>query len=159
MAGESMKCSEKMPESAFKLHGESLRKTLISVNQLRHTAIHRIPTTARGVCSLIQSAMEFTESLKDTARTAQLEELHDELDRKIKAMELNENILKTNLSNELQEIRRQREELDRNEKELIATGVRQDQENKSLIGLLLEDAIKKILEGTNFQGEMDENTK
>jgi uncharacterized protein YdcH (DUF465 family) len=146
-----------MPASAFKVHGESLRKALISVNQLRHTAVHRIPMTARGVCSLIQSSMEFTEVLQDTARMAQLEELHDELDSKIKAMELNKNVLEANLSNELQEIKRQREELDRKEKELVATGIREDQENKSLIGLLLEDAIKKILDETTSQEEVDKN--
>lgn len=85
-----------------------------------------------------------TETLHDSFRASQLEELHREIDSKIKALELNKNALEDNLNHELQQIQRQREELDQKEQDLIATTLREDQENKSLIGLLLEESIEKI---------------
>jgi len=133
-----------LPMHALKLSGSSLHDILISANKLRNTAVHRLPTTARGICQLIQSAITFTEALQDPLRTAQLEELHYEIDSKIKAVELNKNVLEDGLSRELQEIRRQREELDRKEKDLIARVLREDLENKSLIGLLLEESVRNI---------------
>ena len=42
------------------------------------------------------------------------------------------------------EIRQQREALDRKEKELIGDMLREDLENKSLIGVLLEESVRNI---------------
>ena len=44
------------------------------------------------------------------------------------------------------EDQRQREELDRKEKDVTATTLREDMENKTLIGLLLEEAVQKIFD-------------
>jgi len=133
-----------LPVHALKLSGSSLNDVLLSTNKLRHTAVHRLPTTARGVGQLIQSAVKLAETLQNSLRTAQLEELHYEIDSKIKAMELNKNVLEDSLSHELQEIRQQREALDRKEKDLIANMLREDLENKSLIGILLEESVRNI---------------
>ena len=95
---------------------------------------------------LIQSAIKMTETLQDPFRTAQLEELYGELESKIKSMELNKNVLEDDLTRQLQEIHRQRAELDRKEHELAASMLRDDQENKSLIGVLLEESVKKIFQ-------------
>jgi hypothetical protein len=128
------------------LKGSSFNEVLIATNKLRHTAVHRLPTTARGVHQLIQSALRLTETLNDPLRTAQLEELHHEIDSKIKAMELNKNVLEDELNTQLREIQRQREELDRKEKDVTVTTLREDMENKTLIGLLLEKAVQKIFD-------------
>jgi predicted transcriptional regulator len=90
--------------------------------------------------------MEFAEALNDPIRAAQLEELHEEVQSQIKAMELNKNVLEDEVSSGLEEIRRQREELDRREKEIIENMVREDKENKVLIGRLLEESARNILE-------------
>jgi DNA polymerase kappa len=129
---------------ALKLSGSTLQDVLFATNNLRHTAVHRLPTTARGISQLIQSAVKLAEALQDPLRTAQLEELHYEIDSKIKAMELNKNVLENSVSHELQEIRRKREVLDRNEKDLIAGVLREDLQSKSLIGLLLEESVRNI---------------
>jgi hypothetical protein len=104
---------------------------------------HRLPTTARGID---QSALRLTETLNDPLRSAQLEELYHEIDSKIKAMELNKNVLEDELDAQLREIQRQRAELDRKEKDLKATTLRKDVENKALIGHLLEEALQKIFD-------------
>jgi hypothetical protein len=141
-----VKHSTKLPMQTLDLKGSSFNEVLIATNKLRHTAVHRLPTTARGVHQLIQSALRLTETLNDPLRTAQLEELHHEIDSKIKAMELNKNVLEDELNAQLQEIQQQREELDRREKDVTATALREDMENKTLIGFLLEEAVQKIFD-------------
>ncbi|KAF2187139.1 hypothetical protein K469DRAFT_749501 [Zopfia rhizophila CBS 207.26] len=88
--------------------------------------------------------MGVTETLQGTLRAAQLEELHNEIDSKTKAMELNKNVLEVGLARELQEIRRRREELDKEESRLTANMLEEDLENKLLIGSLLEESVRKI---------------
>jgi hypothetical protein len=75
-----------------------------------------------------------------------VQEIHHEINSKIKAMELNKNVLEDELNTQLREIQRQREELDRKEKDVTATTLREDMENKTLIGLLLEEAVQKIFD-------------
>ncbi|OKL62443.1 hypothetical protein UA08_02580 [Talaromyces atroroseus] len=138
------KNSKKFPHYAFKLGEASLNEILFATHKLRHTAVHRLPTTCRGVEALIKSAIILAETLQDPLRTAQLEDLRLDIDSKIKAMELNKNVLEDTLSQELQKIQRQREELDRQEKDLTARIIREDRENKFLIGSLLEDSVNRF---------------
>jgi hypothetical protein len=65
--------SDKLPAHAFKAHDES---TFFCTNKLRHTAVHRLATTARGITTLLQAAKDFTEALQDLDRAPRLEELH-----------------------------------------------------------------------------------
>ncbi|KAN0068548.1 hypothetical protein V8E54_013272 [Elaphomyces granulatus] len=140
------KDSSNLPPHAFSINGPSLNEVIFAASKIRHTAVHRLPTTARGVHSLIKSAVKMTEALQDSFRTAQLEELHGELESKIKSMELNKNALEDGLARQLQEIQRQRAELERKEQELSACMLRDDQENRSLIGVLLEESVKKLFQ-------------
>jgi hypothetical protein len=123
---------------------------LFSPHKLRHVAVHRLLYTTRGSYQLIYSALRLTETLHDPIRAAQLEELHHELDSKIKPIELNKNVLEDGVSNEFQKIHQQRKELDRREIDLIEKMLKEDNENKSLIGHLLEDSVERI-----FKEEVD----
>lgn len=87
------KRSGKLPLKALKLRKSSFNDVLASINRLRHTAVHRLPTAARGISQLIQSALKLVEALHDSPRAAQLKELHCEIDNKIKAIELVKNVL------------------------------------------------------------------
>jgi DNA polymerase kappa len=55
----------------------------------------------------------------------------------------------------LREIRRQREDLDRREKQLINDMLNEDRENKSLIGSLLEESLHKIFDPTPVTDVLD----
>ena len=138
------KRSSKLPTHALATNGSPLNEVLFSTHKLRHTAVHRLPTTARGINQLIEFAVKFTETLQDSVRATQLEELQREIESKIKAMELSKNVLEDSMTCELEEIRRQRQELDEKEKHLVANMLKEDQENRSLIGSLLEESIKRI---------------
>jgi DNA polymerase kappa len=140
------KKAEKFPEHAFKIGNASLNEILFATHKLRHTAVHRLPTTCLGVEALVKSAVILTETLQDPLRTAKLEDLRLEVDSKIKSMELNKNFLESTLSQELQKIQRQRDDLDLQEKELRERITRDDCENKIFIGDLLEDCVIKLFD-------------
>jgi hypothetical protein len=141
-----LKYAHTLPPQAVATSGTSLKDIFLSTHQLRHTAVHRLPTTARGIAELVQSALGLAEALQDNKRAVLLEELHRDIDGKIKAMELHKNALEDTLSYELRRIRRRREELDRMEKALIENMVKEDQGNKALVGSLLEDSVCRIFD-------------
>jgi len=149
------KMSGRLPRHAFRLSGSSLNEVLFATNNVRHTSVHRLPTTSRGIDMLIMSAKKLAETLQDPLRTSQLEDLHFELESQIKAMELNKNVLENTLSHELQVLQHQRKELDRKEKELIEKTIQEDLENKNLIGLLIEESVKRIFD--NALKQVNEN--
>ena len=140
------KRSAKLPMQALELKGSSFNEILSSATKMRHTAVHRLPTTTRSIGQFIESAMRLAEALHHPLHAAQLKELLDEIDSKIKAMELNKNVLEDELNSQLEEIHRQREELNKKEKDVIATTLREDLENKTLIGTLLEESVRKIFD-------------
>ncbi|KAI0178499.1 hypothetical protein GGR52DRAFT_578803 [Hypoxylon sp. FL1284] len=157
------KIANKMPQGAFNLGVAPLTEVLFATNKLRHSAVHRLSTTARGIHDLLKSATALALALNDHRRAGQLEEMCYELDSKIKAMELNKNVLENSAKVGLEEIQRRREELDRMETEMMANIVREDRENKSLIGALLEDSVGRILEGDTVMedeaGEQNEDSE
>ncbi|KAH9213623.1 hypothetical protein DL95DRAFT_447010 [Leptodontidium sp. 2 PMI_412] len=133
---------DKLPASALDNCSEAPPKEVFfSTNVLRHTAVHRLPTTARGIQKMIQSASRLAQTLGDQSRASELENLHLELGSRIRDMELNKNFLENRLDEQLQAISEQRAELDRREREAIATMLQEDEENKLLIGSFLEDAV------------------
>lgn len=135
----------KLPAQAFAKDSVlSSTDGLTSINKLRHSAVHRLPTTAKGISEMIRCAARFARSLHDSARGQQLE-LKNELEGKIRALELNKNFLETKLDGELREIARQRKELDEKEKDVISTMQREDKDLVSLIGGLLSTSVKQIL--------------
>lgn len=134
------------------MSGVTVQSALVSTHQLRHTAVHRLRTTARGISRLLESAVGLAEALNDVPRAAQLEELKSELDGKIKAMEMSKNVLEDRAAAGLEEIRRQREELDRQEKQIVLDMLTEDREYKDLVGKLLVASVKDIFEDRTDDG-------
>ncbi|KAI0105808.1 hypothetical protein F4814DRAFT_442222 [Daldinia grandis] len=154
------KMADEIPEVAFDLGETPLREVLFSTDKLRHSAVHRVPMTARGIKDLLESAVTLAFTIGDHKHGGQLEEICYELDNKVKAMELNKNALVYSTTADLQDIQRRREELDNLEKEVLATMVKNDQKNRGFIGALLEDSVSRILEGkTEIETEMDDELK
>lgn len=149
--------SKTLPAHAFKLNDEnSLDMILTSTHKLRHSAVHRLRITAHGVVQLIESARSLTEALQDTERTAQLDELCLDAESKVKAMELNKNVLEDEFAQKLEEIAQKRRDLDKEEEFLRAKLHAEDLENTLLIGSLLEESIEKIFKGSCESGCVNE---
>ncbi|OHE97565.1 hypothetical protein CORC01_07180 [Colletotrichum orchidophilum] len=144
----------KLPANATTPAGTSIKEVLVRTHQLRHTAVHRLPTTARGVSQHLRAALKVAKCLQDVSRAAQLEELMSEIDEKIKAMELTKNVLENRTLTNLDDIRRQREALDRQEEEVIDSMVREDRDHKALVGRLLETAVNDIFERKLARGQI-----
>jgi hypothetical protein len=89
-----------------------------------------------------------TEALQDTERTAQLAELYSDAESKVKAMELNKNVLEDEFAQKLGEIAQKRRDLDKEEEYLKAKLHAEDLENTLLIGSLLEESVEKIFKGS-----------
>ena len=135
----------------------SLADVFISINELRHSAVHRLPTTVKGISEMVRSATSFAGALRDSGCQQQLEELHHELEGKICALELNKNFLETRVEHEIQEIARQRKKLDDQEREVVATMLREDKDYGSFIGILLSRSVNQIFDKSkNDEAEVAE---
>jgi hypothetical protein len=122
------KHSGKVPAGAiWKVSEAPLSKVFSSTDVLRHTAVHRLVTSARGIEKMIQSASRLANALGDSPRAAELEKLCLEMGSRIRDMELNKNFLENRLDEQLQAINKKREEFDREEKEAIETMLSEDQ--------------------------------
>ena len=122
------KHSGKVPAGAIrKVSGAPLSEVFSSTNVLRHTAVQRLVTSARGIYKMIQSASRLANALGGSPRAADLEKLCLEMGSRIRDMELNKNFLENRLDEQLQAINKKREEFDREGKEAIETMLSEDQ--------------------------------
>ncbi|RYP13834.1 hypothetical protein DL765_006706 [Monosporascus sp. GIB2] len=143
------------PEEAFIDLGDTpLEQILFAANQLRHSAVHRLPNTARGVRDFCKSAVALATTLGDNLCAIKLEEICHELDDKMETMKLNKNALEITATAGLEEIKRQREELDKREKEIVAQMVKEDREHKAFMGVLLEESVDRILNEEPYADEV-----
>jgi hypothetical protein len=124
----------------------SLEDVFSSTNILRHTAVHRLSTSAKGIHKMIQSATRLAKTLGDQPRASQLERLHLEIESRLRDMEINKNFLENRLDERLRTISEHRAELNRKEQEAIVTMLKDDQENKILIGSFLEASCREPFE-------------
>ncbi|EAW12032.1 uncharacterized protein ACLA_007920 [Aspergillus clavatus NRRL 1] len=150
------KWTPRLPSEALDLSASDLDTSMYTIRKIRHTAVHRLPTTARGVGAMVLSAMRFAEVLRDALRAAQLEDLHADIQSKIKTMELNKNALEDHFARELRALQLQREELDRQQERLIAMTIKNDKDNKNLMGLLVEESMERIFNGKGRELDDDD---
>ncbi|KAJ9143437.1 hypothetical protein NKR23_g6651 [Pleurostoma richardsiae] len=141
------------------IDNDDLSELLVIVSKLRRTAVHRLPVTARGVSQFLDSAVKLANLLGETSRAGQLEELWSDVNSKVNAMELNKNVLEDTVTRELQDIQQKREELDRLEAELTQGMLKDDLDNKTLIGQLLEDSLQGIFSKGKKKEEVGDKEK
>ncbi|KAI0594792.1 hypothetical protein F4775DRAFT_595926 [Biscogniauxia sp. FL1348] len=149
-----------MPTEAFNMGEKKLNEVLFATHALRHSAVHRLPATARGVMDMVRSGVAMASVLGDIKRAAQLEVMCDEVASKAKSFEVYKNALENVTKMRLDSIQRQREELDQQEKDVVQGMLKDDAKYKVLMGDLLEEEIAKILqenrEQENREGERTE---
>ncbi|KAL4901195.1 hypothetical protein BDW74DRAFT_170350 [Aspergillus multicolor] len=138
------KRSSELPCDSLLVRGQELSSALSAVHKVRHTAVHRLSTTARGIDTFVLSAMRMTSILQDHLRTSQLEDLHLDLVSKTETIELQKKALESALAQDLEEIQFQREELNKKEENIKAKALKKDQDIKSLVGNLLGETVEKV---------------
>ncbi|RAH51135.1 uncharacterized protein BO95DRAFT_469939 [Aspergillus brunneoviolaceus CBS 621.78] len=136
--------ASQLPDGTLRPSDLALETMLATVVKIRHTAVHRLPTTAQGVCDLVAVAVKLAATLGDALRTAQLDDLHRDLQEKTTILESNKSLLEANLACQLDNIQAEREQLDRREQALRAKTIQDDGENKRMVGLLVERSLDQI---------------
>lgn len=120
--------------------GQPLTTLLRSVMDIRHTAVHRICISARGLEQFLLNAESFATLLGDTARLQALTELRRNIQQAIEELERNKHVLVSKLRETLKRVAAQRAELDRVEEMAIADMMREDGEYQAFAGKNLEEA-------------------
>lgn len=124
--------------------GGALADTFRATHQLRHAAVHRLPTSVKGIERMLQNALNLATSLHDKERMIKLNTIHMDFQATMQDMELHKNNLESQLDEELRDIEDQRKALDRKEKEAKLNMLQQDRENMDSISSLFEKSIRKL---------------
>lgn len=141
-----LKYSGSLPQYAFDDGcGLPLNTVFLSVNMIRHSAVHRLQISAVRVAEMIQSAARFAGVLRNQHRAIQLTEMQQELQVQSGKLEMWKALLRKRFAGELQDISERRAELDRMEEQAKVAVIKEDSHNKSLIGSLLKESVPKIL--------------
>ncbi|KAL8726082.1 MAG: hypothetical protein Q9181_006187 [Wetmoreana brouardii] len=144
----------KLPAHATALESKTeLRPILKATHELRHAAVHRLPTSAKGIEKMLRNALSLATALHDTSTGFKIEQLVLDFQGCLKNMELHKNHLENELDEELRDIQRQRAALEQREKDAKAAMVQQDHDNTTEQSRLFEDSLTKH---TSTQGMIQE---
>ena len=124
--------------------GVALAEALQATHRLRHAAVHRLPTSVKGIERMLQDALNLALVLKDRERIIKLDYILTDFQATIQDMELHKNDLESRLDEELRDIQDQRKALDRKEKEAKLNMLQQDQENTATISSRFEKSIIQL---------------
>ncbi|KXH38838.1 hypothetical protein CNYM01_06017 [Colletotrichum nymphaeae SA-01] len=136
----------KLPPKAISVTNMPLGQVLAATHKIRHTAVHRLPVAARGVNQLLRAGMILAKTLQDFTRASQLEDMIRQVEDKVTIMEFAKDTLEAHAASQLEDIRQQREDLDRQEKDAIENMLKADRDQKIAVGGLIETAVNEILE-------------
>lgn len=127
------------PLATKAIAGKGLQEVLFAVSNLRHSAVHRLPTSAAGILKLLDSAITFTEALNDTARKGRIDEIKLELAETIRGIIQHQTLLERKLSDQLIDLARRRAEIDELERLAVKDMLKNDKEHRNIAGLAVEN--------------------
>ena len=134
-----LKYAKSLPPSAIKrISGKSIAQVLFETSALRHSAVHRLPTSAAGILNMLHAAMTFAEALNDPKRAERVAEIKSQLEASIEEIVQHQNLLERKLKEQLEDIARRRAELDELERSSITEMLATDKEQRSVVGSALE---------------------
>lgn len=139
------KHNQQIPPEALDPPDIELNLMLGSIRNLRHSAVHRLKLAGSDVQTLIKSGVALASMLKDYRRAVLLGSISNELDNKVRSMELMKNDAEKDAVARFQEIQRKREELAMEEKTLVADMLKKDAQNMNSIGILIEESVFNLL--------------
>lgn len=136
--------------------GKPLEKLFRSVADIRHTAVHRIRISGRGLEQFLLDAETLATLLGDAVQLGLLTKLRRDMHLAIEELERNKHVLSLKLQETLKEIAAKRAELDRVEEAAIAEMLKEDNEYGVLAGTNLEHAVV-VSEATALTATETEN--
>ncbi|KAL8718239.1 MAG: hypothetical protein Q9225_004597 [Loekoesia sp. 1 TL-2023] len=131
-----------LPPSAVKpIAGKSITEVLFGTSSLRHSAVHRLPTSAAGIVNMLSAATTFAEALNDSTRAEKIAEIKKQLEASIREIVQHQNLLERKLTDQLKEIARRRAELDKLERSSIEEMLAVDKKQRNEVGTAFESVL------------------
>ncbi len=128
-----------LPPSAIKpIAGKSIAEVLFATSNLRHSAVHRHPTSAAGLLNMLSAAITFAEALNDSKRAGKVAEIKFQLEASIEEIVQHQNLLERKLTDQLEDIARRRAELNELEKSSIEETLATDKKQRTEVGSAFE---------------------
>ena len=137
-----LKYAKSLPPSAIKpVPGKSIAEVLFGTSTLRHSAVHRLPTSAAGILNMLSTAITFTEALDDSKRAEKVAEIKTQLQASIEEIVQHQNLLEHKLTDQFEDIAHRRAELDELERSSIEEMLATDKEQRTEVGSTLESVL------------------
>ena len=131
--------AKSLPSSAMKpIAGKSITKVLFGTSIIRHSAVHRLPTSAAGILNMLSAAITFAEALNDPKRAERVAEIKIQLEASVKEIVQHQNLLERKLTDQLEDITRRRAELDDLERSSIEQMLATDKNQRTEVGSAFE---------------------
>jgi hypothetical protein len=124
--------------------GKSLEHVLFATSSLRHSAVHRRPTSAAGILEMLNAAITFSEALNDTKRATQIGEIKNELAIIIEDIVQHQNLLERKLCDQLKDLAKRRAEIDELERLAIENMLNNDKSHRTSRGSAVEDFLAEL---------------
>lgn len=134
-----LKYAKTLPPSAIKpVPNKSITEVLFGTSILRHSAVHRLPTSAAGILNMLSAAITFAEALNDSKRAEMVAEIKTQLEASIEEIVQHQNLLERKLTDQFEDIARRRAELDELERSSIEDMLATDKKQRIEIGSAIE---------------------
>ena len=134
-----VKYARSLPPSAIQpVPGKSIAEVLFGTSTLRHSAVHRLPTSAAGISKMLSAAITFAEALNDSKRAEKVAEIKMQLEASIEGIVQHQNLLERKLTDQFEDIVRRRGELDELERSSIEEMLATDKKQRTEVGSALE---------------------
>lgn len=136
---------QEVPASAVsKIPGRSWQEVFFATGKIRHSAVHRLHSSAKGIQNMLGDAIMLTRMLRDTIQTGLLEHICRELASSIEEVEGRSVALENDLCKEPEILAQRRAELSRLQDAAIYRAMDQDRENRRVIGLASGEELKGL---------------
>ena len=133
------KYAKSLPPSAIKpTPGKTIAQVLFGTSILRHSAVHRLPTSAAGILNILSAAITFAEALNDSKRAEKISGIKTRLHDSIQDIVQHQNLLERKLRDQFEDIARRRAELDELERSSIEETLATDKEQRTEVGSAIE---------------------
>ena len=131
-----------LPPSATRpIAGKSLNQVLFDTTSLRHTAVHRVPTSVEGITGMLHAAHDFALALKDTARAALIKRIKEQLAASINILVQGQDLLQHKVSGQLEVTAKGRTELASLEKLCTTNGMGYERPQRTEAASAIRDVI------------------
>ncbi|KAI4248992.1 MAG: hypothetical protein L6R42_009120, partial [Xanthoria sp. 1 TBL-2021] len=130
-----LQITENLPATAIIMtSGQSPKDVLLATSSLRHSAVHRLRTSAAGIMQMLKAAVTFTEALNDSKRAEKIIKIKTQLEASIEEIVQHQNLLERKLTDQFQDIARRRAELDELERSCVQEMLAADEQQRSEVG-------------------------